>query len=530
MIAANPAAMAQAPDKHPWILRVHHWMRSISFALLFVAITLHLWDGNTAPAIWILLLLQFFAYPHVLYWRASRAVDPVAAELDNLMIDSALIGVWIAVLAFPLWIAFSAMTATLINNAVNSGGRGTLKALLALAAGLLTGIALSGFHLLLDTAWPVTLFCLVGLTTYLLAMGNIGFIRNRQLRLIRQELRLGEKTLKKTNAELQNRLSEIDQLQEKLREQASRDALTGLYNRRYLDNTLERELARCKREGLPLALIMIDIDHFKRINDTYGHQAGDEMLRRLGETLNSMARTEDIACRYGGEEFLLLMPKMSLATAQERAEKLRAAFAAMKVPFGDFRLQTTLSIGIAIYPGHGKSVDALVQCADLAMYRAKHGGRNRVEVAAMNDDPQSSPEGGDRAFVRLVWKNQFNSGNPLIDSQHQALFADANELLGAILSGQPDDRVNSIIDALLENVKQHFHDEETIFGATAFNGSEEHAALHRDLLAKAETLVGRFHAGTIGLGELFEFLAHDLIAQHILNADRQYFPFLESSC
>jgi len=517
--------MEQKPKKKPWIVRTHYRMRAVSFAMLFAAIGLHIWGRAYGGAFWALLALQFLLYPHLQYWRACRAGNPVATELNNLLIDSALIGVWIAALGFPLWIAFSAIIGTLFNNAGNRGLRGVPTAVLALSGGMLAWIALAGLKLSPDTGWPVTLFCIFGLTAYLLAMGNIGFVRNRELRQIRERLRQGERVLLLANEDLKSRLREIDQLQAQLREQANRDPLTGLYNRRYLDNTLERELARCKREGLPLALIMIDIDHFKRVNDAYGHQAGDEMLRQLGVILSTMARVEDVACRYGGEEFLMLLPKMPLDTALERAEKLRANFSEMTVPFGEFRLQTTLSIGVAIYPGHGKSADALVQCADRAMYLAKHQGRNRVEVKAINDETRPAAEGGD-AFVKLVWKDRFLSGHRVIDGQHRALFDSANELLNAILAGRPAVEMNSMIDTLMRDVVRHFHDEEAMLEVAAFSGTTEHTAVHRELAARAAVLVQRFGAGAIGLGELFEFLAHDLIVKHVLNEDFRFFPFL----
>ena len=499
-------------------------MRAISFALLFVVIGLHIQDKAYGGTAWLLLTLQFLVYPHLLYWRACRAKNPVAAELHNLTIDSVLIGAWIAALGFPLWISFSASIGTLFNNAGNKGVRGALTAALALGGGALAWIALAGFKLSPDTGWPVTLFCIAGLTGYLMAMANIGYTRNRELRQAREQQRQGERVLQLANEDLKDRLREIDLLQEQLREQANHDPLTGLYNRRYLDNTLERELARCKREGLPLALIMIDIDHFKRVNDTYGHQAGDGVLKALGAMLATLARAEDVACRYGGEEFLLLLPKMPLDAARERAEKLRTSFAAVTVPFGEFRLKTSLSIGIAVYPGHGKSADALVQCADRAMYRAKHEGRNRVAVEPSDEEMQSAA--ANNVLIKLVWREQFDSGNHVIDGQHRALFGAANELLSALLAGCPKNQAAQMIDALMCDVVRHFHEEEAILGAAAYGETAEHALRHRELLTQANALVQDFHAGIIGLGELFEFLAHDLIARHMLNEDRQFFPFL----
>ncbi|MCA1974972.1 MAG: diguanylate cyclase [Caenispirillum sp.] len=189
-----------------------------------------------------------------------------------------------------------------------------------------------------------------------------------------------ETDLQETNAMLQHQLDEIHRLQEELREQAVRDGLTNLFNRRYLDETLERELARAKREGYPLSLVMIDIDHFKKLNDTYGHQAGDKVLRELAALLWGNIRAEDVPCRYGGEEFLVLLPRMPLDIAFDRAEDWRKTFQATRVPFGDFQLETTISCGLSAYPDHARTPDELLCCCDEALYSAKHGGRNRCEI------------------------------------------------------------------------------------------------------------------------------------------------------
>lgn len=189
-----------------------------------------------------------------------------------------------------------------------------------------------------------------------------------------------EIALTKANIELREKYEEISQLQEKLREQAVRDPLTGLHNRRYLDETLRRELARAQREDYTLCIILIDLDFFKKVNDTYGHLAGDEVLKTFGRLLHDHARAGDVACRYGGEEFMLMLPKMPTETAVERANVLREKFAATKIPFGDAEINTTLSIGIALYPYHGNTPDELTNNADQALYVAKSEGRNRAIV------------------------------------------------------------------------------------------------------------------------------------------------------
>lgn len=171
-------------------------------------------------------------------------------------------------------------------------------------------------------------------------------------------------------------------LRESLRNQSIRDPLTGLYNRRYLEETLERELIRARRRGSPLSLVMIDVDHFKRFNDTFGHAAGDAVLEHLGRMLREHFRADDVACRYGGEEFALLMPDTDAARARQRAEDLRDAVAALRVTHGRRTLDpVTLSLGVATYPEHGQAAVELMRVADKALYAAKHAGRDRVALA-----------------------------------------------------------------------------------------------------------------------------------------------------
>jgi diguanylate cyclase (GGDEF)-like protein/PAS domain S-box-containing protein len=177
-------------------------------------------------------------------------------------------------------------------------------------------------------------------------------------------------------------------LRETLRGQAIRDPLTGLFNRRYMEETLDRELKRSTRTHSPVAVIMMDLDHFKDYNDTFGHNSGDELLSALGNLVKSEIRGEDIACRYGGEEFLLIIPGTSMEVALERAEILRLAVREMHVPHNGLK-PITLSLGVAVYPVHGSTGLDLILAADAALYRAKRAGRDRVIAAA---DPLETPK------------------------------------------------------------------------------------------------------------------------------------------
>ena len=171
-------------------------------------------------------------------------------------------------------------------------------------------------------------------------------------------------------------------LRETLRLQSIRDPLTGLFNRRFMEESLERELSQAKRTLFTVAVMMIDIDYFKNFNDTYGHEAGDELLREMGKVLLNCGRAEDVACRYGGEEFFLIMPGMSLDVARIRAEDIRRQIAAIKVHFGAEELnQVTASIGLAAFDQHGDSAAQILKAADVALYEAKRRGRNCVVVS-----------------------------------------------------------------------------------------------------------------------------------------------------
>ena len=357
---------------------MNYRLRTGSFAFVFLCIGIHIWGKGYGTGAWGLLVVQFLIYPHLMFLRACRAADSQQAELNNLAIDSMLMGAWVSFLQFPLLIAIMLWNATSINLTFNRGLKGMLIALVASACGIVMASFVFGFHFTLETGVAVTLLCFSGMSVYLIAIGNAAYLRNGQLRTTRERLRMGEQTLHTANETLNRQLDEIQTLQAELSEQAIRDPLTGLYNRRYLETIVTRELARCNREGQQLTLMMIDIDYFKRVNDTYGHQGGDEVLKTLATLLLESVRSTDVACRFGGEEFLVLLPDMPLDRGAVRANQWRAAFASTIVASAGESIQATMSVGIATYPGHGESLEELIRCADLALYRAKADGRNRV--------------------------------------------------------------------------------------------------------------------------------------------------------
>lgn len=194
------------------------------------------------------------------------------------------------------------------------------------------------------------------------------------------EQKTAEKKLRRVNEQLRIQVKEIERLQSTLREEAIRDPLTNLFNRRYLHETMIRELHICKREKKELCVIMMDIDHFKKINDKYGHSVGDQFLIALADLIKDYARGSDIACRYGGEEFLLVMPGANARAAARRAEEIRKKCAEIHIPHGSKKLNITLSLGVAGYPAHAKDTQEIIVKADQALYLSKSSGRNCVTV------------------------------------------------------------------------------------------------------------------------------------------------------
>jgi diguanylate cyclase (GGDEF)-like protein len=190
-----------------------------------------------------------------------------------------------------------------------------------------------------------------------------------------------EVALQKAKEGLQDQIDKIQVLQSELRDQAQRDALTGLFNRRYLKEIMPLELMSASSRQMPLSVIMIDIDHFKEFNDKFGHEAGDIVLQSLADMLRSLSRTGDVICRYGGEEFVIVLPNTSQDSALHRAEEWCDACKQLNLVFGSKKAGITLSAGVAVFPRHGITTEDLLRNADDAMYHSKRAGRNMVSVA-----------------------------------------------------------------------------------------------------------------------------------------------------
>ncbi|MCJ7434700.1 MAG: diguanylate cyclase [Anaerolineales bacterium] len=186
--------------------------------------------------------------------------------------------------------------------------------------------------------------------------------------------------LQDINKELEAKLGEINALQDELREQAMRDSLTGVYNRRFLEDALNREIPRAVEQNYPLCIIMMDLDHFKDVNDIYGHKAGDLILNEVADKIKRAIRDGDLACRYGGDEFIIILPNVTPEISCQRAEQIRQNIVAIAIKYKVVTLKVTSSLGVSVFPEHGSSADLLMRAADKALYYSKQQGRNCVTM------------------------------------------------------------------------------------------------------------------------------------------------------
>ena len=334
-------------------------------------------------------------------------------------------------------------------------------------------------------------------------------------------------------------ITERKQMEEKVRQLAFHDPLTNLPKRRLLNDRLNQAMSASKRNGCFGALIFLDLDNFKPLNDTHGHKVGDLLLIKVAERLKSCVREMDTVARFGGDEFVVMISELATDRIQSTelasliAEKIRLAlsepyFLTVKGDGENIVHRCSASIGVALFIDHNTNQDDIIKQADSAMYLAKEAGRNFVMFAPEDARQTESMVHYPDSFIHLTWHQAYECGNDLIDRQHYALFNNANRLFSASLSGHPAEEITSQIDLLIRDIVQHFHDEEAIFTAAGFPEATEHAALHRQLVDNAIVLIGRFQAGTLAIGELFQFLAYDVVARHILEADREFFPYLKT--
>lgn len=308
-----------------------------------------------------------------------------------------------------------------------------------------------------------------------------------------------------------------------LKQQASLDPLTKTLNRSSLEERARVELIRADRYHHKLSLAMLDLDHFKLVNDTYGHSIGDQVLAGFAEIGHECMRVSDLLGRWGGEEFIFVLPDTSALNAKRVSERVRTSLMEFVFPSG---VRVTASIGIASYR-KGEGFASLLHRADAAMYRAKETGRNKVVVDSEDLAADQSRKPKPQPLIRLHWKKSYASGEAAIDADHQALMEVANRLLAATSTEGGETEVNFLIHHLIAEIRAHFGREEEALSAAKFPRFEAHQEIHRRLLAKADGMVARIEHGEAAMGDLLGFLIHDMVARHILREDREFFPWIK---
>ena len=316
--------------------------------------------------------------------------------------------------------------------------------------------------------------------------------------------------------ELQTRLAELERI-------STTDTLTGAWNRFHMDRMIDSEMARAQRYRQPLSLLMIDVDHFKLVNDEFGHAVGDSVLCTVVSRMTAALRIADTLYRWGGEEFTVLAPATNYEGAEILAERIRMAVAAG--PIAEAK-QVTVSIGVAEYLEHESRKDWFER-ADQAVYQAKLYGRNQVVVDVQGASTVWSGQDSAGSVLELVWRDNYDSGVAEIDDEHRELFRLANRAIARLFEVRPDhDALQADIQELVDHVALHFEHEEAILEKIGYPGLKGHRRAHQYLLQRAQELQEAIGNGSATLGELVQYLGQEVVSRHILTADRQFYPLL----
>lgn len=327
-----------------------------------------------------------------------------------------------------------------------------------------------------------------------------------------EELQRSLEAAQRVNQELAEAMGELEQA-------AGTDRLTGAWNRRRFEEAAAMEMSLARRRKGPVSLLLLDLDHFKAVNDDFGHACGDEVLVQTAQAIRRHIRASDALVRWGGEEFIVLAPATRLDGALGLAEKVRAEVEAQTFPMPR---TLTVSIGVAEFQP-GMDLETWVRCADEALYRAKAEGRNRV-VAGEGQ----VAEGEAPSILEIVWDEALDSGEPTIDGQHQRLFALANSLFGALATHQPASEISLRMRKLAAHTAQHFQDEELLLRKAGYAGLSLHAKAHAELLIRMRHLQGEAEQGRLSIPSLVEFFVVELVQGHLMVEDRKYFDCFHS--
>ncbi len=352
----RPTHPLTMPNPKRQLSRRVYPLRALGMGLAGVVVGVVLWERNAGLAAWLCMAAISFVWPHVAHLLSRRSADPYRAEIRNLLVDSALAVVLVTLMHFNLLPSVLLVTLTMVDK-ITTGIRGLwARSLPGMAGAAVAGAAFNGFQWAPETSMPVILACLPVMVLHTLSVSLVSY------RLIR-------------------RVSRQNQLLDELRRI---DALTGLYDRGHWQEQAEATLRRHHATDEPACLVMLDIDHFKQINDQHGHTVGDEVLRALARIVLSNVRATDCAGRYGGDEFAIVLRGMHLDGATAVAHRIREQVQALQLH--DMPgLQFTTSMGVATADHRHSSLRAWTNAADAELYQAKAAGRNRVSASSMPD-------------------------------------------------------------------------------------------------------------------------------------------------
>ncbi|MEP5763484.1 MAG: diguanylate cyclase [Halieaceae bacterium] len=325
--------------------------RVFGMALAFPAAAAVLYQQQAPWHFWVFAVFNAFLWPHLAYLVASRSEKPTVAEYRNLMTDSVFAGLWVPLLSFNLLPSLVVLTMASLDNMMVGGwrlfARGLALSLLSIVIGWQWAqFIVPDYSFQLEPSMLTLIATAPLMVVFPLSIGLINFSLSRRLSHQREELERISRT----------------------------DGLSQLNNRRYWEELVYREYERQKRSGAPLSLVMIDIDHFKQVNDKYGHVAGDQMIREISDLLTESNRTSDVVGRYGGEEFGLLLPDTDEKGALQIAERLRLGVQSLSIK--PYNARCTISLGVAEVDASVRKYRQLIEHADKALYLAKRSGRN----------------------------------------------------------------------------------------------------------------------------------------------------------
>ena len=318
--------------------------------------------------------------------------------------------------------------------------------------------------------------------------------------------------IRQTNEELRRLTDKLGETNIHLERAATTDELTGIYNRHYFEIKVTELMDAADNDNSSLSLIMFDLDHFKRINDTYGHPIGDQILIKTTDICKKNLRTSDLFARFGGEEFVIVLRNSTVLAALRVAEKLRAAiYNSNPEMVGRY----SCSFGVA-ERAKSESFTNWYKRADKSLYHAKSSGRNRVSVNNRLNDPFNE--------VNLIWQSEWNSGNNEIDRQHRILLDGAQQLYRCILNDHVEEFIEHDLDKLIEDIKSHFNYEISLLLAMGYEDVNGHQELHQALVEKTLRFRNELRNNTVKPEAFFSFLVDNVILVHMVKEDIKFFP------